>query len=224
MIKALVFDLDDSLYAEKGYSFSGFDACEAFVAQKYYVDGFSEIAKKAFEEGMRGNIFNIALDELEIDYGIVDIKQLVKHFRSHLPSIYLFEDAKWALDYYQDKFPLGLITDGYSISQHQKIKGLNIADYFDKIVVSDDLGREFWKPSEKPYIEIEISLNVAAEFCCYVGDNVSKDFITAKKRGWKTVQILREEGEYVGADFGSEYQAEYIVNSLFKLENLLKNI
>lgn len=221
MIRSLIFDLDDTLYFEKDYAFSGFNACDLVVQKKYHKSGFADLAIEFFDQGKRGNIFNLVLQRLKIDFEQNEILELVKAFRNHRPDIKLLQDASWALNYYSKLYPMGLITDGYSVSQHHKIAALDIQKYFDKIVVTDDLGRAYWKPHAKPYEEIESYFKFAGSECCYVGDNVSKDFVTANELGWMTVQIQRPDGEYNNDNFEKNYQAQHLISSLHELKNII---
>ena len=102
---------------------------------------------RLFEQGVRGNIFDLALEELKInDKSLVG--DFVGLYRSHAPEITLLPDAKVFLES-RKKEELALITDGYAVSQHAKIRALDLQQYFGKIVATDDWGREFWKPHLK---------------------------------------------------------------------------
>ena len=48
----------------------------------------------------------------------------------------------------------------------------------------------------------------------YIGDNLSKDFITAKKLGMTTIHIHRDEGIYKDLTVDGNYQAHHQVTSL----------
>ncbi|MGG3907411.1 HAD family hydrolase, partial [Geobacillus stearothermophilus] len=175
-------------------------------------------------QGTRGNIFNLALDQLKIDYDLGFINKLVAVYREHLPTIVLHEDAKWAIQYLKDKYKLGIITDGFLVTQKNKVKALGIVDDFDVIVFSDAYGRENWKPSSVPYAKVMEALQLKGEQLIYVGDNPAKDFVTAKKMGWLTIQIKRKQGEYLNIEVSEEYQAHFVIESLFELKDLLLDL
>lgn len=217
MNKCLVFDLDDTLYSEHQYVLSGFKEISSFLLQKQGIDGFLKEAWQLFQKNERGNIFNKTLDNLGVNYSEKLVKDLVSLYRQHTPDIELYDDAKWALDYFSGKIPLGLITDGYLVSQQQKIEALNISKYFKSLVMTDALGREFWKPHEKPYLLTQLNLNISSHHCVYIGDNVNKDFVTANRLGWKTVHIQRAEGEYFNAKVADEYNAQITLSTLQEL-------
>ncbi len=223
MIKCVVFDLDDTLYPEQDYVLSGFLALESYVFDVWGKCGFFESSAKFFKQGCRGNVFNKALEELGISFDAKDIKKMVEFYRQHDPCLSLSSDAKWILEYLRKKYVLALITDGYAITQRNKIKALGLDAVFDLLVISDDMGREFWKPSLKPYQKVTDKLQVEANECVYIGDNPRKDFITAKRLGWHTIHIERDLGEYAGIDISEEYRADCKIRSLLQIPNLLIN-
>ena len=220
MIKAIIFDLDDTLFPESEFVKSGFMSVDDYLKQQGIV-GFYQEALYLFNQGTRGNIFNLALDQLKVDYDLDFIDKLVAVYREHLPTIVLYEDAKWAIQYLKDKYKLGIITDGFLVTQKNKVKALGIADDFDVVVFSDAYGRENWKPSSVPYTKVMEALQLRGEQLIYVGDNPAKDFVTAKKMGWLTIQIKRKQGEYLNIEVSEEYQAHFVIESLFELKDLL---
>ena len=220
MIKAVVFDLDDTLISEKEYIRSGFRQVSKKIAKKNNLDKdyVYKIMYDTFNEDSK-NVFNRVLDKLNIQYEKEDIKELINYYRGHMPDIKLYDDAKYILDTLKAKgIKLGMITDGYKITQRNKLEALNIGDYFEHIVVTDELGREFWKPHQKPYEIIKKKLGLEYENMVYVGDNVSKDFVTANKLGMNTIFINREEGIYSREQMDDEYLAKLEIGSLLELE------
>ena len=223
MIKAVIFDLDDTLISEKEYIRSGFREVAINISKEYNLkrDNVYELLLDIFEKDSK-NVFNRLLDKLNISYEIDDIKKLVDIYRGHKPEIKLYDDAKYILDtLYKKGIKLGIITDGYKITQRNKLEALNIEDYFEYIVVTDELGREFWKPHSRPYEIMRDKLNLDYDEMVYVGDNVSKDFVTANKLGMNTIFINRIGGVYSGIEMDDEYLANLEVFNLKELKNLI---
>lgn len=221
MSKVLVFDLDDTLYLERDYVKSGFQSVDKFLSAQN-INGFFNDAWGYFISGGRGNTFNVVLDGLKLDYDDAFISQLVCVYREHMPEIILAGSVSNLLSLFSKKYHLGLITDGFSISQHNKIKALNLEKYIEKIVVTDDLGEhgEFWKPHTKSYELIKEFYGLEHSECVYIGDNENKDFIGAKKLGWKTVRIISEGGEHSKIHLNSRYKADYQLTALDDLRSL----
>lgn len=223
MIKAIVFDLDDTLISEREYIQSGFNVVAKSLSEKYELlqhDVFLKLMN-LFQESPK-NVFNRILDFYHIDYTVKDIKELIAIYRQHIPNISLYEDAELILkELTKTNLKLGIITDGYQVTQRNKLVSLNIDSYFNSIIVTDELGREFWKPHARPYELIKEQLDVEFNEMIYIGDNVSKDFITAKKLGMYTVQVEREEGIYAELKVGQEYLALEKITSLLELTEII---
>lgn len=221
MTKVVVFDLDDTLFPERQFVISGFQAVSDWILSKYSVPGFDVTAESLFKEGCRGNIFDNALAQLNIKYDASLIEEMIKIYRGHKPNISLYNDAEWAISFFRTNTRLGIITDGYLITQQNKVASLGIEAMFDVIVYSDAFGRKNWKPSKVPYLNLMKSLGCTGEHCYYIGDNPAKDFVEAKKLGWQTVQIYRGEGEYSLLICDKAHEAHYKINSLFQLREIV---
>ncbi|MFD1359129.1 HAD family hydrolase [Fictibacillus halophilus] len=221
-IKAVVFDMDDTLFKEADYVLSGFLAVDKWLKETIGLSGFYQHAVELFSKGERKYIFNQVLESLKVRCNKNFICQLIDVYRNHTPIISLFEDAKYVLNNLQDSIKIGLITDGYLSSQKQKFDALGIHEKFDTVIFTDELGREHWKPNPLPYEQACLKLECLHSECIYIGDNVNKDFVTAKKLGWLTVHINRNEGIYKKAKVSYEYEADYQINNMKELFNIEK--
>lgn len=221
MIKVLVFDLDDTLFSEHDFVRSGFQAVANWLEKKYSITNFFAVAWELFEQGKRGNIFNLALEEMGVKYEPEIIAELLQVYREHFPKIVLHNDAKTAISYFQSKKNLGIITDGYLRVQQNKVQALGIKTDFDWIIYTDFYGRDCWKPSPIPYLKAMEWSQATGSECVYVGDNPNKDFVTAKQLNWLTIQICREFGEYTNVITSSKYEADLRIESLIDLMEVI---
>lgn len=223
MIKGVIFDLDDTLISEKEFIKSGFKQVAISISKENKLDKdevYNLLLDMFYEDSK--HVFNRTLDRLNISYKTEDIKKLIDIYREHKPDINLYKDAKYIIKTLHKKgIKLGIITDGYKVTQRNKLKVLDIDDYFECIVVTDELGREFWKPHEKSYKIMKKKLNLDYEEMVYVGDNVLKDFVAANKLGMNTVSINRKEGVYSQIKIYEEYLAKLKVKNLEELEKLI---
>lgn len=223
MIKALIFDLDDTLYYEMEYVLGAFKEVAKYFGNKYKKDN-EELylrMKQILEEFGRGKIFNIICKENVFKE---DINDLVDIYRGSVPELELYEDSKEVLNWAREHgYNLGIITDGCSKVQWNKIKALGIEKLVDKIIVTDDLGREFWKPNKRAYLGMVKCLKIREDECVYIGDNPNKDFIGAREIGIKTVRIIREKGDHIKAFLDEKYEADLNITNLLELRNLLEN-
>ena len=224
MIKALIFDLDDTLYYEKKYVLGAFKEVAYYIGNKH---GKNEEKlyirmKELLEDSGRGKIFNIICEENNFNE---DIKQLIDIYRNSKPKLELYYDSKEFLIWARKQgCKLGIITDGCSKVQWNKIKGLGIETLVDKIIVTDDLGKEFWKPNEESYLDMMEYFNINKNECIYIGDNPNKDFIGARELGIKTIRIIREKGDHIRTFLEKQYEADLNISNLLELKDILSNI
>ena len=225
-IKTLLFDLDDTLYDEKQFVQSGFAKVAEFIEDKIKIDKdlFYKILIEIYNEGTRGNIFNLALEKVNIVYDENIIRTMVKIYREHNPKIKLDKGIRLLLMNLRGVYSLGIITDGYFEVQKKKVQALKLEELFDSIIYTDEYGKEYWKPSVYGYKLALKKFKVLPEEAVYIGDNPHKDFIGAKKMGILTVRILQPGREYSKVRLSKEYEADYKIRELQEIINLLKSI
>lgn len=194
MIKAVVFDLDDTLISERKYIESGYLHVSKVLSNKYHLfeNELFQLLIDLFEESPK-YVFNRLLDKVGITYTESDIQQLIEEYRNHAPSIEFFNDVLPFLEVLKDKkVKTGIITDGYANVQRQKLNALKAHCYFDELVVTDELGREYWKPHPRSFEIMKNKLNVEYDEMIYVGDNPEKDFYISSIYPIRTIRIERE--------------------------------
>jgi putative hydrolase of the HAD superfamily len=219
----IVLDLDDTLFAERDYVRSGFDAVGRYVAHTIGVTDFSERCWSLFLSGRhRGRIFDDALVATSgaADQKIID--ELIQVYRSHMPHIRLYADARRLIDRAKlRRTPLGLITDGHAVSQRSKIEALGLDHQIDHIVVTDDLPGSQSKPSPASFELVQRALGPKGYFV-YIADNPTKDFFAPNRLGWASIRIQRPEGIYSNENALSfAYEAQGTISSLDRVEELL---
>ena len=192
-IRGVILDLDDTLYPELSYVDSGFRAVDRFLSEAgaCKFGEFYGAAKSCFEAGQRSRVFDNTIETMGISLDRFPISELVHAYREHLPTIRLFPDAEAWLTENQERYLIGIITDGFALTQRRKISALELEERILSIVYSDDFGPTFWKPHVRPYHEIQSRLGLAPEFLTYVGDNPTKDFKGARDAGWRSIRVRR---------------------------------
>lgn len=194
--QAVIFDLDDTLYAEIEYLNSG---CNAIA--EYLSGGRKDLFEKyisSFNEIIKDSPFGVidAFCEKYLDNHL-DKDKILHIYRNHKPKIKLFSDVIACLKNLREKdLKLVLLTDGRPIGQRNKILALGLNEYFDEILVTDELGDiKYRKPNSYAYEYIANKLGVKIDECIVVGDNPSKDF-AIKNKGCKVVRIKRGKELY----------------------------
>jgi len=221
-ILAVVFDLDDTLYPEMSYAFSGFRAVARRIENEFKPTFDVEARMRSlFDSPNRGQVFNTILQELGITDSASRVDALVRLFREHPPEIELFDDAKYVLNRLAGRYRLGLISDGYLVTQQAKVRALGLESRIDEIILTDQWGRQYWKPHERAYLEMSKRLAVPHDSCVFVGDNRAKDFVAPNRLGWVTVSIDRPGGVYLDASVPPGGAPQHVIESLNALEDTL---
>ena len=227
MITTVIFDLDDTLYDERQYCRSGFRAVAAHLASQPNCPPAEKIFDSLwhhFNSSDRTKVFNAALDELNISYDGDFIIDLVKIYRTHIPDITLPSDSGDVLDELFGKYTLALLTDGFLPAQQLKVKALGIEKYFRCIIYTEQLGRQFWKPSPLGFEKIIQTLDTKPQNTCYIADNEKKDFIAPNKLGMTSIQLIRPNRVHSASSTAPEAQARHQIHEITHLPQLLKKL
>lgn len=207
-IEIVVFDIDDTLYLERDYVRSGFEACGRLLEAEYGLDRFGDTAWHLFESGVRGDTFDRALVDIGGEPDRPLVERLVATYRAHDPDIALLPDARRAIDQLGAHHRLAVVTDGPEPSQAAKARRLGTDTWADPTVLTSTLPPGSGKPSPAAFELIEQRLGASGDRCVYVADNPAKDFAGPASLGWRTVRIRRpgqlHEAVPSGADVGEE--------------------
>lgn len=222
-LSAVLLDLDDTLYSEREFARGGFRAAAAVLASmtQRSSDEVFDLFWQQFECGVRGSIFDKVLAELVVPHDDALIGELVRTYRTHEPQLVLFPDAERLLAMLSQRYRIGLLTDGPADVQRRKVKSLGLHSHVESIIYSDDFGREHWKPSPIPYLELLRKLHVDPSHAVYVGDNPKKDFIGARRLGLQTIRIRRPNTEHGLVDPQPGFEADHEIQSLDSLPEWL---
>lgn len=225
MIKAVLFDLDDTLYEEVQFFRGGFAAAAEWLANR----GFSPPEETAallthfhLHEGRSDVLQKLAR---RLGFSSDWIPELAQVVRNHSPQLVLSADVRDVLLRLRRKFKLGCITDGWSAVQRAKIAALGVAPLLDEIVIADDLGRAHWKPHPLPFQKCCAALGVAPAEAVFVGDNLERDGAGAANAGLKFVR-LRRPGAYFASQEPSEGHRvpDAEIQSLAELEATIETL
>lgn len=226
MIKAVVFDLDDTLISEYEYIQSGYKHISEIISEKSNIDKdkiYTDLIT-LFDSNSK-KVFNQLLDNYKIEYNTDEINTLVNEYRSHIPNIKLYDDVLLCIkELKEQNIKIGLITDGYAVAQKNKISSLEIDYLFDYIIVTDDYGRDFWKPSPKPFELMQENMSVNFNEMVYIGDNPEKDFYIQSIHPIHTIRINRPLSIYKNSQYLSDYKEHMAINSLDELFEYIKKV
>ena len=209
----VVFDLDDTLYPEISFLTSAFLEIATGLELRFGVSCYERMLQ-AYQDGER-DVFSLIRSE----FGLRDrvtTEELLTQYRTHRPSISLFDGALELLRALEDAhIPLGLITDGRSVTQRNKIEALGLSSTFDPIVISEEIGTS--KPAEQNFLSIEQRWPGRKYY--YIADNPKKDFVTPNRLGWTSICALNQGTNVHPQDFTypQAYLPQIKINSLREL-------
>jgi putative hydrolase of the HAD superfamily len=193
--RAVVFDLDDTLYPERDYVRGGFEAAAGWAATSLGMEldaVFGELWEM-FEAGVRGDTFDRWLGR----HGHAregNRQAMIAAYRGHQPRLEPHPDVLPTLEALRGSVRLGLITEGARVVQEAKLAALGLRPWFDKIVVLGEDEREDWKPSPRPFERWLEGSSIEPAAAIYLGDNPVKDFLGARRAGWASARVRRSDG------------------------------
>lgn len=195
-LKAIFFDLDDTL----------FDRTEAqrqvlhLIIQKYnvlFAEFDAETVIKAFrqadEVGIKAMEKGCSLEQARVirGKGFLKILNLDEAYSDEITEMYLnlypslniaVDGVHSVLEKLSDKFQLGMITNGSTEVQNRKTNGIGIKDFFECIIISDEIGCR--KPDPRIFETARKLLSREPEECMHIGDSYNSDVIGAKNAGF----------------------------------------
>ena len=224
MIKAIVFDLDNTLtdfmFMKRTAIAAGIHAMKdaglsiSADEAKYRID---EIYKA------KGIEYQMVFDQLLIDvYGKMDYKILSA-------GIAAYRVARVAsLTTYNGVFPtliclikmglkLAVVSDAPSKEAWLRLSNLNLQHIFDAVITYDETRER--KPSPVPFNMALKELKCKAEECLMIGDWADRDMVGAKLVGMKTV-FARYGDTFDTVNPNSDYE----INSIAELINIVQDL
>jgi putative hydrolase of the HAD superfamily len=174
-LKALLFDLDDTLYSERDFVASGYRAVARYATRRHCCNEarvFEYMMNVLANEGRRSVLPMLTRRFLDPS---VPLAELVSVYRDHDPVIRPFPGYVGLLKRLRRRYALGLITDGLPAVQRRKVAALRLDGVFDRIIYTWEHGREKQKPHPHSFLLMAQELGVAPEDVTCIGDNESKD-------------------------------------------------
>ena len=223
-IKAIFFDLDDTLYDRSQYELEAYTYIDQNLYNKYKVNKNkiykSLIKVKNIYEYNYRNLFADTSNLISIpEKKKIFVKDCLKYYRKFKPNrLKLYPGTINVLNKLKkNNFFLGIITNGNVNKQRIKIKTLRLKNYFQHIIYTRKFGKKNEKPSSYSFKYALKKLNIKSDQMIYIGDNPKIDY-TASVRA--NINFLRiKKGEYKNVKY-----YENKINFIKNLKDLLKFI
>jgi putative hydrolase of the HAD superfamily len=189
--RAIVFDLDDTLYRERRFVLSGYRAVALAIERDLRVSASQvfRVLSLALRRGRRSRAFQ----DLAASLGVPESKvpAWVEQYRAHEPALRLLPAVTRTLDRMRGEWRVGVLTNGIPSVQAAKVRALGLGDLVDAVTYADEFGGG--KPSAAAFFEILSRLGAEARCAVFAGDDPLRDIEGARRIGMKTVFVTRRE-------------------------------
>lgn len=225
--KAILFDIDDTLYdSTRQSTLARKNAIEAMIEAGLDVNkkkAEETLAKVIREYGSNySNHFNKLLKKLgkKPNQRII-AAGIVAYHNTKFTYLHPFEDTLPTLLKLRDMgYKLGVITDGKSMKQWEKLIRLGLQHFFDTVVISEEVGVE--KPEKKIFAVACNKLALKPQNCVYVGNHLGKDIAGANNAGMTSVRIMKGKHSETKPKTKTEIP-NFEITKLGDLTKLIKN-
>ena len=204
MIRAVFFDLDDTLIGYAAAERAALEAAGAVLCVKtddlaaalyaaytarydYGTPGYAELA--ALTEGeLRGTLTADAMRTLGIATDAALAQRAIETYAaSERAALKPFGDTLDTLDSLARRYPLGVITNGPSSMQRAKLAATGLRHQFALIVVDTEFGHP--KPDPRIFAHAAARIGFAPDELLFVGNSAEADVAGARAAGWTSVYL-----------------------------------
>lgn len=199
MVKAVILDLDDTLYAYEPLDAEARSrvrdyACEQLGITKARYDeayqfGRSETKRQLGDVGASHNrmlYYQKTLEYFGENPMPLSLRLYETYWGTFLEKMTLFEGVREFIDcLHEHKIKVMICTDLTAHIQHRKIEALGLAQDICCLVTSEEAGRE--KPSREVFDLCLKKLGLPPEEVCCIGDSFVKDVEGAKAIGMQAI-------------------------------------
>lgn len=215
--KALLIDMDDTLFRERDYVESGFQAVASFLeAERDLPSDYSFPSMIAFLElEGRGKVFDRIIERFEIRRTEGLVAACIDMYRNHAPQIELYSGVRNSLAALANDYALALVSNGLPVMQQHKLDALGVADFFDAVVFCDGIGSP--KPSPIGIQSALEDIGVAATEAVMIGDNPETDGQAAAAAGVSFIRVRSDRFAHLDSDCPEVAQFTDVMSLLLKL-------
>ncbi|GAB4191143.1 MAG: hypothetical protein OHK0022_04660 [Roseiflexaceae bacterium] len=193
MYRAILFDLDDTLYDFRAFWTGRLERGLAPVLAQHPELQRAELVRAA----MAGWVFTETMAGFLREQGVRDEELIQRACAAYeqgwFDDMTLPEEAAQTLRALHGRYRLGLITNGPARTQRPKIERFGLADHMDVLIVSEEAGVA--KPDPRIFAIALEQLGVRPADALFVGDSPEHDIRGATAAGIDVVWLNRHGGQ-----------------------------
>jgi putative hydrolase of the HAD superfamily len=190
-VRAIVFDLDDTLYPYRQFVSSGFRAVAQSLEDRHGVP--AALALRTLRRASTGRDRGRELQRLCETFALESslVPSLVALMHAHMPTLQLPTRAARVLRTLRPGWRLGVLTNGSPSIQARKVDALNLTPLVDAVVFAAACGSGEGKPSPDAFAAVLARLGASPEQAVFVGNDPVTDMAGAARAGMKTIYVSR---------------------------------
>ena len=202
--RAVLFDLDDTLYSQDQFVLSGFAACAGYLHCAKGLDArrVLDVLRAARKSPRRGH----ELQACVAHFGLAQpmVSELLEVMRGHPPALRLPRESESVLSLLRGQWRLGIVTNGMPDLQRRKVEALGVGALVDTVVFANEYGSHRGKPDPAPFLEALTRLGVAPDHAVFVGNDELCDITGAAAIGMRAVLVRQIVQPQTDASEGGE--------------------
>lgn len=223
----IFFDLDDTLWDTIQNSKESLEE----VYHKYQINRFYStfdqfynvylpLNTSLWEKYSKGEItkeelvstrFKLPFQQFDVE---LDSSQMNKDFLNLTASkSRVVDNAFEILDYLKGKYELHIISNGFQEVQQRKIDNAKLTNYFDKVILSDNIGIN--KPDRRIFDHALELTSTKREEAIMIGDNFDTDITGARNSNIDQVWFNPD------GDAAKDFTPTHTISSLLELKSIL---
>lgn len=193
-IRAILFDLDETLYRERRFALSGYAAVARILDARTGVPAgriFRQLTGSIRRGGRATALQTLCAAE---DWPQTWVPGLVQVIRTHTPTLQLPRESRQVLDEMRARWRVAIVTNGLPSVQRRKVKALGLEALVDAVIYAEEHGTGSGKPDPAPFLAAARALDVRPDRCIFVGDDPVRDAGGAARVGIPAI-LLQRGGE-----------------------------
>lgn len=207
--KAVLFDLDNTLYHYDPCNLKGLAAAHRLLQERNVEIAFEQFLKLHYD--IRGRLEQELPNQAAWHNRVLYFKEIVEtltdksdaglmldlygaYTRRFLESMEPNPDTHEVLGVLGREYRLALVTNQTTLAQLEKLHRLGISHYFSAIVTSEEVGTE--KPNPEIFRFALDKLEVSADEAVMVGDHFKGDVLGARSAGIEAYLLIQYATDY----------------------------